>query len=148
MTRAFVLTVLLSVPLAGHGQQPTAAFQACLADSTSGRDRKDLAKWIFLAMAAHPEMREHASPNTARAADESSRRVAALVVRLLADDCVKETKAVIQGGPFTQSFQVAFARLGELAMQELMTDKAVATAMGDFEQYLDKKRLEQALIGK
>ena len=31
--------------------------------NTSGKDRKDLARWIFLAMAAHPEMKQHASAN-------------------------------------------------------------------------------------
>ena len=148
MTRAVVLTLLLSVPLAGHGQQPQETFQACLSDHTSGRDRKELARWIFLAIANHPEMRDHLAANSAAAWDESSRRVASLIVRLLSEDCVKETKVVIRGQEVSKSFELAFARLGALAMQELMADKAVATAMGDFERHLDKKKLEEALIGK
>ena len=148
MGRAFFVVLVLSVSLTGHGQQPTEAFQACLADNTTGKDRKDLAKWIFLAIGSHPEMRDQRSPNHAAAADEASRRMAALVVRLLAQDCVKETKAVIKGEQVAQSFEIAFSRLGELAMQELMADKSVVAAVGAFEKYLDKKRLDEALIGK
>lgn len=148
MTRAFVLTMLLSVWLPGHGQPSQDAFQTCLADNTSGKDRKELAKWIFLAMAAHPEIRDQVGPFNAAASQESSRRIASLVVRLLAQDCVRETKAIIKGDQVARSFELAFSRLGELAMQELMADKSVQSAVAEFEKYLDKKRLEEALIGK
>ena len=150
MVRALVVGIVLGLTVTGHSQpqQPTAALQSCLADATSGKDRKDLAKWIFLAMAAHPDMKEHAGASYNAAADESSRRMAAMVVRLLADSCLKETRAVVAAGQVTQSFEVAFAGLGQLAMQELMTDKAVASAMSQFEKYLDQKKLNEALIGK
>ena len=148
MTRVFLVALVLSVTLAGHGQQPTQALQTCLAESTSGKDRKDLAKWIFLAMAAHPDMRDQMAPNNAAAADESAKRLAALLVRLLAQDCVQQTKAVVKDGQVAQSFRVAFSRLGELAMQELMTEKSVQAAMSEFEKYVDKKRLDDVLAGK
>jgi hypothetical protein len=148
MTRAFILTFVLSVPLAGHGQQPQESFNTCLSDSTSGKDRKDLAKWVFLAMAAHPELRNQLAPGTATAMEESSKRVAELIVRLLAQDCVQQTKAILKGSPTSQTFEAAFSRLGQLAMQELMTEQSVQAAMGQFEKYLDKKRLDDALIGK
>src|SRR5687767_15053992 len=111
MVRALVVGIILGVSVTGHSQQPqpTAALQSCLADATSGKDRKDLAKWIFLAMAAHPDMKEHAGATYAPAAEESSRRMAAMVVRLLADNCLKETRAVVAAGQVAQSFEVAFA---------------------------------------
>jgi hypothetical protein len=152
MVRALVVGVVLGLSVPGHAlqpQPPAAALQTCLADNTSGKDRKDLAKWIFLAMAAHPEMKEHAAGATyAAAADESSRRIAGMVVRLLAESCLKETRTVVQTGQITQSFEVAFSRLGELAMQELMSDKSVLAAMSQFEKYMDQKRFNEALIGK
>lgn len=36
----------------------TDALGSCLADNTTGKDRKELARWIFVAMSAHPEMRD------------------------------------------------------------------------------------------
>jgi hypothetical protein len=93
-------------------------------------------------------MKEHAGAISAAAAEETSRRIAGMVVRLLTESCLKETRVVVQTGQITQSFEVAFARLGELAMQELMTDKSVLAAMSQFEKYMDQKRFNEALIGK
>src|SRR3982751_4847671 len=41
--------------IAGPASQ---SLGTCLADNTSGRDRKELAKWIFVAMSAHPDMKD------------------------------------------------------------------------------------------
>jgi hypothetical protein len=127
---------------------PVEALKGCLADATSGRDRKDLAKWIFLAIAAHPEMKQHAAPGLAAAATESSKTVAALVTRLLTDSCAKEAKAVMSTGDGGAAMRLAFERLGQLAMAELMTDKDVQEAMGGFARYLDMSRLTPALAPK
>ena len=145
MPRLLIVALLVAVPVSAQAQSPADALRTCLADSTSGKDRKDLAKWIFLAMAAHPEMKQHASAQAATASDDSSRTMAALVTRLLTDSCVNETRAVMKLGEGAQSMQLAFQGLGALAMQELMADKSVQGSMGLFERYLDKDRLNQAL---
>jgi hypothetical protein len=128
-----------------QAQSPVRALTTCLGDATSGKDRKDLAKWIFLAMAAHPEMRPHATASLATVSDESSRTMAALVTRLLADSCAKETAAVLKTSQGSQAMELAFQGLGQLAMQELMTDTSVQGAMAVFERYIDRARLAQAL---
>ena len=46
------------------------------------------------------------------------------------------------------AIQVAFQSLGQLAMQELMSNKDVAANMGAFEKYLDKDKLNKALAPK
>lgn len=129
-------------------QEPVAALTQCLADNTSGKDRKDLAKWIFLAMAAHPEMKQHASAVTTAAVDQSSRTMAALVVRLLTESCANEARAAVKSAPASQALQIAFGGLGQLAMQELMADKSVQQSMSLFERYLDTKRLAEVLAVK
>ena len=150
MFRTIVIVAILALPLpAGLGQPQSDALATCLADNTSGRDRKDLARWVFLAMAAHPEMKEYSTAHASTALDESARNIAALVTRLLTDSCAKEAKAAIQeGGSPRQSFVLAFESLGRLAMQELMTDKSVTQTMGLFEHYIDQKRFEQMLGGE
>jgi hypothetical protein len=140
-----VVAVMLAVPLSAQAQEPIAALKTCMADHTTGKDRKDLAKWIFLAMAAHPEIKEHAGPNVTAALDESARSTAALVTRLLTESCADQARAVVQTGQAAQAFQVAFSGLGELAMKELMADKAVLESMTSFQKYLDQKRLNEAL---
>ena len=148
MRYSLIAAVLFAVAVPVQAQPQADALRACLADSTTGKDRKNLAKWIFLAMAAHPDMKEHAHANAAASADESSRGMAALVTRLLTESCVNETRAVMKGGQGAQSMQLAFQGLGQLAMQELMADKSVQDSMGLFERYLDQERFTKALAGE
>jgi hypothetical protein len=147
MLRMLVVAVTLAVAVPA-GAAPVDALKTCLADHTSGKDRKDLARWIFLAMAAHPEMKPHAGAGAPAAADEASRTMGALVTRLLTASCLNETKAVMKSGDGAASMQVAFQGLGQLAMQELMADKVVQDSMGLFEKYLDEKRLQEAFAPK
>jgi hypothetical protein len=144
MVRLTVI-VLLAVSVAAYAQPQPNALGSCLADNTSGRDRKDLAGWIFLAMAAHPEIKQYASANRSAVADESARTMAALVTRLLTESCASETKAVIKAGG---SFDPAFRNLGELAMQELMAETSVKESMGHFVRYLDQERFEKLRAGE
>jgi hypothetical protein len=148
MTRSLVVVaVLLAGSVPAHAQSVD-SLRTCLMDSTSGKDRKDLVKWIFFAMAAHPELKQYAAANTVTAADEGSKRMGALVSRLLTESCATETKAVMKSGEAGRSLEVAFEGLGKIAMQELMTDKAVQDSMGVFMRYFDQKRLNEMLAGK
>jgi hypothetical protein len=124
------------------------ALKTCVTDKTSGRDRKDLAKWVFFAMAAHPEMKPYADDKTAAASEESSKTAAALITRLLTDSCVNEVRAVMQTGQGSQAVRFAFETLGQLAMRELMTDKAVQDAMNSVGRYVDQPRINEALVAK
>ena len=57
----FLLVVLLQVP--GLALADSAAdLSTCVADNTSGKQRKDLARWVFFAMAAHPDFAAYATP--------------------------------------------------------------------------------------
>jgi len=140
MIRSAVILVLLAMAVVADAQPQPNPLATCLADSTSGRDRKDLARWMFLAMAAHPEIKQYASANSAAATDETARRMGALVTRLLSESCAKEMKAAGKSG---ESLDLAFRKLGELAMQELMTETSVKEALSLFGRYLDQERLDK-----
>ena len=130
MLRWFIVAVMLAIPTLAQAQEPIAALKTCVTDNTSGRDRKDLAKWVFFAMAAHPEMKPYADTKVAAAVDESSQKLAALVTRLLTESCVNEVRAVMKTGQGSQALRYAFESLGQLAMQELMADKTVQDTHG------------------
>ena len=147
MARPFIVVALLLAVSASAHAQSVDALRTCLTDNTSGKDRKDLIKWIFFSMAAHPELKQYAVTNTL-AADEGSRRMGALVSRLLTESCAKETKAVMGSGEGSRSMAVAFEGLGKMAMQELMTDKSVQDSMGGFMRYVDQNRLNQLMAPK
>jgi hypothetical protein len=118
----------------------TETLGRCIADNTTGKDRRDLAKWVFLSMSAHPDMRSVASV-AGGALDEASRTAAQLFTRLLADSCPKEANAALKAGG-SQAMQAAFQTLGQLAMLELMSDKDVMAGMALLERHVDRRRLE------
>lgn len=124
----------------------TDKLSTCFSGNNSGKDRKQFARLMFVSMAAHPEMRDLAGP-LKDAKEEASREVGKMVTRLLAENCTAQAKAVIKnegGGSFQESFGV----LGQLAMQELMSSKEVSIAIGSFENYIDKTKVQNALVEK
>jgi hypothetical protein len=146
MSPRVLVLAALCVALGAQAQPPVEAFARCIADSTTGRDRKDLARWLFVAMGAHPEMRAIAS--IAPTANEDASRAAGLMfTRLVTETCPKEARAAVQvAGP--TAFQSAFTVLGQLAMQELMTDKDVAAGMSAIERHIDAAKVQAVLSTK
>ncbi len=142
--RRIVISVLLALTtLVAHAQEPTEALSQCLADNTSGKDRKDLARWVFFAMASHPEIKQFTSPALATASDETHKLMAATFTRLLADSCLTQTQAAFkQGG--SRAIEAAFHTLGQLAMQELMSNQDVNANMSKFEKFIDQSKLSKA----
>ena len=123
------------------------ALSVCLADHSSGKDRKEFARWIFAAISQHPVVAD-LSATTPASREEANRSIGAIVTRLIAVDCVQEAKAAMSGPDGNTVFGRAFASLGELAMQEIMTDPQVAKGMQDLPRYLDRQQFEAAFKGQ
>jgi hypothetical protein len=136
---AFAFTAALPAAAGPYAQ----AMGTCLADNTTGKERKELARWIFSAMATHPEMHD-LSNATAETRDKISQSIGTLVTRLLTESCGEQTRAAMQKEG-TDSLKDAFGSLGALAMQELMSNKDVSAAIGEFEHYVDNKKIQEAL---
>jgi hypothetical protein len=134
------------LPFAAHAQQPVEAFSKCVAENTTGRDRKDLAKWMFVAMGAHPEMRAIASLPPS-AAEDASRAFGRMFTKLVTETCPKEARAAVSAVG-SSAIQAAFTVLGQLAMQELMTDPDVAAGMSLVDKYIDSEKVQATLGSK
>lgn len=142
-----ILKILLFILVAGAIFSPVPAsadpssdlLGTCLTDSTSGKERKDLARWMFVAMAAHPELRglSTVSGEAKQQADQSMGR---LVTKLLTESCARETRTAIEKGG-VNSLETAFGTLGKVAMQEIMTNPDVNASITAFEKYVDRKKL-------
>ncbi|MES2581117.1 MAG: hypothetical protein V4627_00245 [Pseudomonadota bacterium] len=143
-----ILSLTFILPHAAFAASPSDTLGTCLVDNTTGKDRKELARWIFMAMTAHPDIRE-LSAATEEQTVQSNKNMANLVTRLLTENCTAEVRAARSesGGANTNMFQ-AFKSLGEVAMQELMGNRSVAKSVGDYVQYLDKKKIEGVLATK
>ena len=145
--KRFLLTLSLClIAVSGQAQPTVDAFSKCLADNTNGKERKDLARWLFVAMGAHPEMRAIATIS-ATAPQDSSMAAGQLFTKLIAEACPAQAKAAVAAvGP--TAFQTGFSVLGQLAMQELMTDKDVTAGMGLLQKYIDTSKVQSALGSK
>jgi hypothetical protein len=138
------LLLLLSLPV--HAQQPGEALSNCFVENTTGRDRKDLAKWVFVAIGAHPEMKAIASISTA-ASDNASRATGRIFTRLMTETCVKEARATFKTND-PMAFASAFSVLGMIAMQEIMNDEDVSSGLEGIQRYIDTTKIDAVLSGK
>lgn len=141
-----LLCLSIVLPHAALAATASETLGSCLVDNTTGKDRKELARWIFMAMTVHPDIRELSAASEEQTV-QANKNMAALVTRLLTENCVAEVKASIADGGSTNMFN-AFKSLGEVAMRELMGNRNVAKSVGDYVQYLDKKKLEAVLGAK
>jgi hypothetical protein len=122
------------------------ALSRCLSDSTTADDRRALVRWIFSAIAAHPDLKEFTTIDDARREQIESESVA-VFERLIVEDCTAQTKrALAQEG--AEGFQAAFKTLGELAMGGVVEDAQVQASMAQLGERLDKQRILQALLTK
>jgi hypothetical protein len=111
----------------------------CMIDSLTGKERKQLAQWVFFAMAAHPEIKEF-SKITAESQLKTNETVGKLVTRLLTENCAEQVKkAAKEDGPTALSG--AFELVGKVAMQELMANKEVVASISGYAKFVDQEKL-------
>lgn len=120
----------------------TDALSTCVADNTTGKNRKDLAQWVFVAMTVHPEIQPFSNVTEANRV-ELDKKVAALATKLITESCRTEAKAALEKEG-SASFKAAFGSLGILAMQELTSNPAVNSSLAEYAKYLDKEKFYSA----
>jgi hypothetical protein len=148
MVRRMALLVLVLVAVA-HGRCAFAGVYSddlgkCLVAHTGDQDRVDLVKWIFAAVSVHPAVRDYVSMTDAQRASFIE-TAAGLSMRLMTDDCHKETVAAIkyEGNAAIES---AFELLGSISMKGLMTQADVAKTMSAVGTYFEKNEKLKALL--
>jgi hypothetical protein len=103
-----------------------------MVDTLNGKERTNLAKWIFFSIAAHPEIKSHSGVGQ-KERKESDEYVGKLITRLLTSDCPNELKRANKSDPV--ALQKAFELVGKVAMQELMTNQDVMKAVSNYARY-------------
>lgn len=145
MKVATIIGVTLFSSIAS-AEQSSDALGGCMADSMTGKERKQVAEWVFFAMAAHPDMKGF-SKVTADARNKSNEFVGKLITRLLTENCPAQTKQAVKDRG-SVALKEAFEVVGRVAMQELMTNKDVATSMSGFDKFLNKDKLNAIVSAK
>ena len=139
-----VFSILLSIlisPASLNASQEAQNLGACLTDSMNGKERKNLAKWIYLGMSTHSVIKPFSNVSQ-KDIDNSNKYVGSLITRLITEDCPKAAKLAHEKGG-SAAFEYAFRVVGEVAMKELMTEPAVSQSLGAFEKHLDHKKFNK-----
>ncbi|MDP1539466.1 MAG: hypothetical protein U0998_10720 [Moraxellaceae bacterium] len=140
MKAKFLLAVVIFVNCLSFGPAFAAesSLGPCMVDSMTGKERKEMARWMFFAIAAHPEIKEYSKVSEI-VKNKSDEHLANLVMRLLTEDCLSQAKTA-----FKEEGQVAvagaFELVGKVAMQELMMNKDVEHAIAAHVKYLDQDK--------
>lgn len=123
----------------------TSELSTCLIDNLNGKERKNLAVWVFMAMASHPEIKKY-SNITPKDKTDTDKYIGALITRLLTEDCPKELKVAYSADP--QAIQKAFEVVGKVAMQELMANQAVNASLVNYVNFADQTKINTVLSTK
>lgn len=143
--KALVFSLVLIVAMPASADSATGVLANCLIENLSGKERKSLATWIFLSMAAHPEIRSYSRASKS-AITESDRHVGEIITRLLTVNCPSQLQKAHASDPM--AVQKAFELVGQVAMQELMTNQDVMKALTNYVQYADVTKINKLLGGK
>lgn len=138
-----VLVTSLALPNIAHAGPAAVALSHCLEDNTSGKDRKLLVKWFYESISAHPSLAD-LSNISASERTGSNKEMAALVMRLMTQDCVNEMRDAWKSEG-AAGFQEGFKFLGELSMRDLMTDPSVMANMGAYSTFIDEQKLNEVI---
>lgn len=141
----FLTTSILLFANQVLASEATKNFSTCLADTLNGKERKELAKWIFFSIAAHPEINEY-SNITPENKEKSDKYIGSLIGRLLIKDCPEQLKAAYKENPM--ALERGFEYVGKVAMQELMTNRQTVNAITNYTKYIDLEKVNRLLIEK
>ena len=115
----------------------------CLVNQTTEADRTDLVRWLFTAMASHPDVKSIATVSEEQRI-EATKKTAKLFERLLSESCSAEFKAAVKNegqAAITTGFQV----LGNVAGMALMQHPDVTRATAELGSHIDNAKVEAAL---
>ena len=143
--KALAITMGLILAMPALADTPAHALGSCLVDSLNGKERKNLAKWIYFSIAAHPEIKSY-SKASQKDVKESDVYVGKLVTRLLTVNCPDQLRKANSSDPL--AVRKAFELVGQVAMQEIMANQDVMTALTNYAHYADKEKINKILGGK
>ena len=142
---ALALGLSLLAPSA-RASETSDRLSRCLVDSATQDDRRALVRWVFSAMAAHPDLEGLAAIDDGRR-KELDETAAAVFERLIAKDCTAQAReSIVRDG--SEGFSSAFETLGELAMGGVVDNKQVQAGMERLGGYIDEQRVLKALLTK
>ncbi|WP_114417926.1 hypothetical protein [Marinospirillum perlucidum] len=138
-----MLWLLLLLPGTLWAGPFTDQMSRCLVEQTTAAEKREFVRWIYAAMSKHPEVSALANISDAEAVglNQSAGR---MLTELMTERCRQETSQAVQYEG-NLAIETSFGVLGQVAMQELMTDPDVNAYFESLSNYVDEKRLREVL---
>ena len=118
----------------------------CLVNKTTQKDQTDLLRWMFAAVALHPEVSDIVMLSEPKRA-EMTKTVGKLFERLLTESCPAQFRdATNYEG--AEAISAGFQVLGQVAMRGLMGHPEVQKGLADLDTVVSKEKLQAVTNGK
>lgn len=130
---------LLSTPLNASAQDLTNDLGTCFVDSLSGKDRKELVKWMYFSISAHPEVQAYSNISE-ESLVTAEKKFAALVTRLLTEDCSNEARTAQRSDP--QALKKAFELIVKVPLKDILVNKGVRATISNYSKHVDQEKIK------
>ena len=115
-----------------------------LVSATTPADKAVLVRWMFVSMSLHPDLKDMASV-TPKQREEANRAIGRLIMRMLTETCAVEAREAVKYEG-ASAIEGAFNIFGQVAGRELFTNPEVAKSLAALNEYIDAKKIQQALV--
>lgn len=140
---AAAAVIALGLPAPAKAGPETDRLSLCLLQSTAPGDQTVIVRWLFAAMASHPDIRDMATISPAQI-ETGNRAMGALFERLMTEDCPGELRNAFRAEG-DRSIEHAFNILGEKAGTDLMGNPDTAAAILKLMQHVDLAKIGRVL---
>lgn len=140
-----LLAALVTFPTLARADRSVDELGKCLVSHLDAKERKNLAKWIYFVMSAHPELKKY-SAATPKDVQVSQEYMGKLLTRMITEDCPAQYKRAFARNP--NAAEKAFELVGQVAMEELMSNPEVTKSVANYVQYVDLVKVGQLLLSK
>lgn len=140
------LPIAFAVSTASHAGLYADDMSRCLVSQTSSKDKTDLIRWIFAVTALHPDVSTLVKVTDGQRSD-INRQIGKLLERLLTQSCRKQTQEALKYEG-SVAFQLSFQVLGQVAMQEMMSNQSVRNGFAEIGKHVDEKKMKELVPAK
>lgn len=144
-----VKSAVLACALLGSVQMTAAStaqdqLSSCLVKATTAADKTAVLQWTFVALSTHPDLQTFAQVNAAQK-EQLDKNFAAVLQRILVEQCSAQAKAVIQADG-VEGIGSSFQELGQITGDEILKNPEIKAQLKGVLKYVDLNKLVMTFL--
>lgn len=116
----------------------------CLVKSTTATDKTVVLKWTFAALGSHPELKAFSNVSDEQKV-QLDQNFAAVLQRILVEQCATQAKAVIQADG-VEGVGASFQELGSITGEEILKTPEIKSQLNGVLRYVDLNKLVMTFL--